>query len=153
MSGTSMSSPATSGGMAVILQANPNLSVDELRNIVFSTARNDQITGNLVARDSMSTIWGWGKLDVLKAVNEAVRRVGIEQVEELRTPLKIFPNPASSNVYINTLCGEVQTLSVYSMDGRLMLQQPIHTEATLDVSAWNKGVYVIKVGSRTGKLI
>jgi hypothetical protein len=34
-----------------------------------------------------------------------------------------------------------------------MLQQPIHTEATLDVSAWNKGVYVIKVGSRTGKLI
>ncbi len=153
MSGTSMSSPATSGGMAVILQANPNLSVDELRNIVFSTARNDQITGNLVARDSMSTIWGWGKLDVLKAVNEAVRRVGIEQVEELRTPLKIFPNPASNNVYINTLCGEVQTLSVYSMDGRLMLQQPIHTEATLDVSAWNKGVYIIKVGSRTGKLI
>lgn len=153
MSGTSMSSPATSGAMALILQANPALTVDELRDIVFSNARNDNFTGPLVARDSMSVVWGWGKLDALKCINEAIRRVSINQVETLRTPLKVFPNPATSSVYINTACGEMQTLEVYTIDGRRVLQQPIHTEATLDVSRWNNGVYILRVGSRTEKLV
>ena len=120
---------------------------------MFSNARNDNFTGPLVARDSMSVVWGWGKLDALKCVNEAIRRVSINQVETLRTPLKVFPNPATSSVYINTACGEMQTLEVYTIDGRRVLQQPIHTEATIDVSRWNNGVYILRVGSRTEKLV
>lgn len=153
MSGTSMSSPATTGAMALILQANPNLSVNDLREIVFTTARNDAYTGPLVASDSMSFYWGWGKLDVLKAVNEAIRRVSVTEVEENRNPLKVYPNPTSDKVYINTVCGEEQTLSVYTVDGRLMMQTPVRTETTIDVSGWRKGVYILRVGSRTEKMV
>lgn len=153
MSGTSMSSPATTGAMALILQANPNLSVDELREIVFTSARNDAATGPLVANDSMSLIWGWGKLDVLKAVNQAIRRVSVEEVEESRNPLKVYPNPTSDKLYINTVCGEEQMLSIYTIDGRLQMETPVRTETTLDVSNWRKGVYILRVGSRTEKFI
>lgn len=153
MSGTSMSSPAVTGVVALLLQANPNISVDQIRHCIFTTARNDSKTGPLVARDSMDYRWGWGKIDARKAINEALRLVSINQVEGLRTPLKVYPNPASGRVTVMTLCGERQTLNVYTIDGRLVMQMPVEMEATLDVSNWQRGVYILRVGSRTEKLI
>ena len=153
MSGTSMSCPAVTGVVALMLQANPALSVDQVREILFSTARNDSLTGPLVAEGRMDVHWGWGKVDALKAVNECVRRVSINEVESSRTPLKVFPNPTTGMVSIHTSCGEQQTLSVYNIDGRLVLQTPVTTDITLDVSSWNQGIYILRIGSRTEKLI
>ena len=153
MSGTSMSSPAVTGVVALMLQANPSLSVDEIREIIFTTARNDSITGPLVANDSMDVHWGWGKIDALRAVNECVRRVSVNEVESLRTPLKVYPNPATGMVTIHTGCGEQQTLTVYTIDGRLVRQMPVSIETTLDVSSWDMGIYILRVGSRTEKLV
>lgn len=153
MSGTSMSSPAATGVVALLLQANPNISVDQIRHSIFSTARNDNITGQLVANGTMDAHWGWGKIDALKAVNKAISLVGIDQVENLRTPLKVYPNPASSTVRVMTLCGERQTLQVYAADGRLILQTPVVQEAILDINNWQRGVYILRVGSRIEKLI
>lgn len=153
MSGTSMSCPSVTGIVALLLQANPRISVDQIRHCIFTTARNDTLTGPLVARDSMDYRWGWGKIDALRAINKAISLVGINQVEELRTPLKVFPNPATSTVQVMTLCGESQLLKVYSVDGRLVMQTPVVQETTLDVSGWQRGVYILRVGSRTEKLI
>ncbi len=153
MSGTSMSGPAVTGVVALILQANPQLSVDQIREIIFSTARNDSITGPLVANDSMDLRWGWGKIDALRAVNKALSMVSINQVEDLRTPLKVYPNPASATVTVKTLCGEQQTLKVYTIDGRLVMQTPVYQEATLNLDGWARGVYILRVGSRSEKLI
>lgn len=153
MSGTSMSCPAVTGVVALLLQANPDLSVDELREIIFTTARNDSLTGPLVARDSMDVHWGWGKIDALRAVNEAVRRVGINEVETLRLPLKVYPNPATGSVTVHTGCGERQELTVYSVDGRMVMQIPVQTQTTLDISSWVPGVYILRAGSRTEKLV
>ena len=79
--------------------------------------------------------------------------VSINQVEELRTPLKVYPNPATSTVRIMTLCGERQTLKVFSMDGRLIMQTPVDLETTIDINGWQPGVYILRIGSRTEKLI
>lgn len=153
MSGTSMSCPAATGVVALMLQANPMLTVDQIRSILFSTARNDSKTGPLVARDSMDYRWGWGKIDALRAVNAALHLVSINQVENLRTPLKVYPNPASQSVTLKTLCGEPQTLLVYSTDGRLVMQRTVSQETSIDLSHWTPGVYILRVGSRTEKLV
>ncbi len=153
MSGTSMSCPATTGIVALLLQANPRLSVDQVRYSIFSTARNDSLTGPLVACDSMDTRWGWGKIDARRAVNKALSLVSINQVEELRTPLKVFPNPATQSVRVLTYCGERQMLKVYSIDGRMVMQTPVEQETTLNVGSWPRGVYILRVSSRTEKLV
>lgn len=153
MSGTSMSSPAVSGIVALILQANPDLSPDQVRDIIVTTARNDIRTGALIANDSADLRWGWGKIDALRAVNKALTMVGIQQVETNRTPLRLFPNPATAQVTVLTGCGEQQTLDIYSVDGRHVMQAPVSIEATLDISHLNPGVYIVRVGSRTEKLI
>ena len=153
LSGTSMSSPAVTGIVALLLQANPDLSTDAIREIITSTARNDDKTGPLLASDSADTRWGWGKIDALAAINEAISRVGIRQAEEQRLPLHLFPNPSQGSVTVNTGCGESQTLQVYTVSGSRVLEMPVSTEATFDVSRWTPGVYIVRVGSRTEKLI
>jgi len=153
LSGTSMSSPAVTGIVALLLQANPDLTVAEVREIITTTARNDDKTGPLLANDSADVRWGWGKIDALAAVNEAISRVGIRQAEEQRLPLHIYPNPAQNSITINTGCGEQQTLQVYTIGGNLVLETPVTTESTINISNWNRGVYIVRVGSRTEKLI
>lgn len=153
MSGTSMSSPSVTGIVALMLQANPRLYVEQIRKIICTTARNDDKTGPLLARDSASVRWGWGKIDALKAVNASIERVSIQTAEEARLPLHIMPNPAKGQVRVNTGCGEVQTLHIYSIDGREVKQVKVATEANIDVTGWPEGIYIIKAGSRVGKMI
>ena len=91
--------------------------------------------------------------DALAAVNEAISRVGIQQAEMHRLPLHLSPNPATGSVTVNTGCGEQQMLQVYGINGRLMMEMPVRTETTIDVSHWTRGLYIVRVGSRIEKLI
>ena len=153
MSGTSMSCPSVTGVVALILQANPLLSVDQVRDIITTNARNDDYTGPLQEHDSTSVRWGWGKVDALKCVNDAVHRVSIQDAEELRLPLQVYPNPVSNIATVLTGCGESQTMTVYSVDGRTVFSQQVQEQATIDLTTWNNGIYIVKVGSRTAKII
>ena len=141
------------GIVALILQANPDLSVDEIRDIITSTARNDAITGPLVANDSADRRWGWGKIDALRAVNAAISHASLEQAEHYRLPLHVYPNPATGRLTINTGCGEPVTATIYGVDGRTVTRLQITQETSIDVSSWPKGVYILSVGSRTEKMI
>lgn len=153
MSGTSMSSPAATGIVALVLQANPLLSTNQVRDIITSTARNDDKTGPLHDADSASDRWGWGKINALAAVNKAMQTVSIEQSEELRLPLFVYPNPATTSFTVVAGHGEPQTMSVYAIDGRTVLEQTVTERATVDVSHLQRGVYLVRMGSRTAKII
>lgn len=68
-SGTSMASPFAAGTAALILDANPDLSPDEVREIMTSTTEDWGLEGDDVD-------YGWGRLQVHQAVAEALRRAG-----------------------------------------------------------------------------
>jgi subtilisin family serine protease len=65
--GTSQAAPHVSGAVALMLQADPTLSVDRIRGDLILSARPDPVYAP--AAGLPSTTWGWGKLDVLGAVN------------------------------------------------------------------------------------
>lgn len=150
MSGTSMSGPVVSGIVALMLEANPNISVDKVRDIIFRTAVNDQETGNLIANDSISPRWGHGKINAMACVNAALDQLSIEEALERDIQLLVYPNPATTQITIQTNTNLPCQISVYSIDGRKVAQTTAYAEASMDVTKWGKGVFVIQCNDRTG---
>ena len=129
---------------------------------VISSISAWQQGGSYAAKDTM-TVEGqryiWSEMSGTSMSSPAVtgavaiRPVGINQVETLRPKLRIFPNPATGSVRVMTLCGERQMLEIYTVEGRLVMQTPVEAETTLDLSGWKGGLYILRVGSRSEKLI
>lgn len=64
MTGTSMSAPHVAGVVALLLQANRELTQDQIRDLLVGTARADVHTGACP-----NTEWGSGKLDAMAAID------------------------------------------------------------------------------------
>ncbi len=64
-SGTSMASPHVNGVIALMYEANPDLSVEQVKEIIFSTAFNLGSPGE-------DNQYGWGMIDAFEAVQEAL---------------------------------------------------------------------------------
>ncbi len=155
MSGTSMSGPAVTGIVALMLQADPTLTVDQIKQYLCSSARNDGQTGPLHERDSMSDAWGWGKADALAAVNEVLARVDIDRAdgEWFEKSLQLYPNPAGDRVTVYTGCHTPQTVTLYTTGGAVVLSQQVTMEGNLNLSTLPHGIYVVRCGARTARLV
>lgn len=95
-SGTSMSSPVVAGVCALILEANPYLSAQQVKDIIIETARTDNFTGVIPVNGS--TRWGWGKLNAYDAVKLALITVGTEVMEN-EIPWSLYPNPVNESIH------------------------------------------------------
>ena len=62
MSGTSMSCPTVSGIIALWLQADPTLTLDDIKEVLAATSRNDEFTVDDPIR------WGYGKIDAAAGI-------------------------------------------------------------------------------------
>lgn len=89
-SGTSMSGPSVAGVVALMLQANPNLYAEEVKEILKATARLDNNTGQIGPNGDLH--WGWGKVNAYAAVRMAEMKSGGVTIRE-KAPFLFYPNP------------------------------------------------------------
>jgi bacillopeptidase F len=84
-SGTSQAAPHVAGAMALIMSANPTLSIEELYNILLSSSNQESLLepndgenscGGIAWNTFPNYIYGYGRLDALAAVNQA--KTGLE---------------------------------------------------------------------------
>lgn len=68
--GTSMATPATTGVIALMLQADPSLNAAKIKRLLWRTAKNDNFTG-----PAISYKFGYGKLNALEAVKAVKENV------------------------------------------------------------------------------
>lgn len=88
ISGTSMATPHVAGAIALLLQANPNLSIQDMKDLLADTARQEQHMGTLP-----NDLYGEGIINIYQAVTEtayAGQLKGTVQTEDGNdVPIKI----------------------------------------------------------------
>ncbi|MBP6312718.1 MAG: S8 family peptidase [Flavobacteriales bacterium] len=143
-SGTSMSAPATTGVVALILEADPTLTPADVRDILRQTARVDQNTGTIPTGGS--TRWGYGKVNAYQAVIDVLGVVGVDENSMER--ISVWPNPTSSelNISVDPRSGIV-LLKVVDITGRVVQTSTYNSAEVISLSTatWSAGVYGIRI--------
>ena len=120
MSGTSMATPVATGAIALLLQKNPGLTIDQVRSILFRNTTKDEFTGQHGALPN--NLWGYGKLDIFAAITDLKT-----ETEQTRTtqPAEFalypnYPNPFNPTTTIRySLRQEAHvTVSVFNTTGQ-----------------------------------
>jgi subtilisin family serine protease len=116
-SGTSMSAPAVTGIVALLLQAAPELTAAEVKDLLRNTARRDNYTGTVPPEGS--TRWGQGKVNAYAAMRELL---GLTMVNEVvgRDAI-LWPNPATEDIRVQLLNGAGgAAISLLDASGRVV---------------------------------
>ena len=99
-SGTSMACPVVSGIVALWLQANPDLTLTEIKDVMEHSARHDSFTTKNTER------WGYGKIDAAK---------GIEYI------LQTYPSAIQCIDYATT---HLDNNQLFDLQGRRLTKAP-----------------------------
>lgn len=141
LSGTSMSSPAVAGVVALMLQVNPWLHAREIKEILWATIRLDDKTGDIDEQGHVR--WGRGKVNAYAAVRMAELHVGTRQVSVV-APFQYYPNPAlNKQLVVET--NESVTVRMISVQGVECLgEMEIQAKGTLELHHLKPGVYFLE---------
>ena len=149
--GTSMASPHVAGAIALWLEADPDLTIDDVKDIIAQTAYKDQYTD--LEPDQVKV--GAGKFDAYEGLKEVIRRKldGIGNINADDNRLVIAP--VGEREFKVFLAGaENITTKVYTTMGACVLSQSaVGNEDTINLSSLTPGYYIVNVGGRHSKCI
>lgn len=138
LSGTSMSSPMVTGIVALMLQANKNLTPEQVKEIITTTSRTDSFTGDVPNYD-----WGYGKIDALNAVKKALQLVGLESIG-MESDVRMFPNPTNGVLYVENIPSDCEFITIHDICGR-EIKRFESPNNSLDVKMIPNGIYLLKL--------
>jgi minor extracellular serine protease Vpr len=143
LSGTSMSAPMVSGVAALILEADPTLSAEAVKDILINSARTDGLTGDIPPEGHIR--WGHGKLDALNAL-QGLNNVSVTNITTSQND--IYPNPASDVVYVIKDLEGNETYQFRGIDGKLIRAGQFDESISLDDVA--DGMYILSIENTNG---
>ncbi|MDG2311067.1 MAG: S8 family peptidase [Flavobacteriales bacterium] len=146
LSGTSMSGPAVAGVVALMLEANPELTPADIRSILETTAREDEDTGTLPAMGDH--VWGHGKVTASQAVLASLSWDSSLSLSDfvIESPT-VYPNPAHEQLWFSGLPSGESTWEVFDIHGQLCQSGQTFHLTSIDVSGLHAGLYIIQIRS------
>jgi subtilisin family serine protease len=166
-SGTSMAGPHVAGLVALMISADSTLAgdVDRIESIIEQTAigrTTDQNCGGVSGMTIPNNTYGFGVIDALAAVNQAIITAGVENELNSSGKTEIFPNPFNNQFWVKLEGFKGNTVfELYSADGRLIEQRNWdinwHSLRKININEIPVGVYFYKIydnqTSTQGKLM
>lgn len=153
MNGTSMACPVVTGTVALWLQANPDLTPDDVKAIMKKTARHDSYCKNTEWNSS----WGYGKIDAYNGLKEAIRmRTAIHQTYNTAAPITLQKDDDSWKVLFNN-DESYADIRIVSMNGQVVenrhITAPHHgDEQIVSLQNLTPGVYLFQVNTTASSL-
>ena len=71
-------------------------------------------------------------------------------VTELSTVTNLYPNPATGNFTVEG--ANVAKVEVYNLVGQKVFEQQGNKVVNIDVSSWNKGLYLVNITNENGSV-
>lgn len=165
-SGTSMAGPHVAGVVALMISADSTLAgdVDRIENIIEQTATqrtSSQNCGGVSGMTIPNNTYGYGIINALNAVNEAVNTASTGNIEA-GGQAQVFPNPTLNSIWVKLEGFRNETyFDLYSIDGKFIKQEkwvlPWTNIKQVDLQNLPTGVYFYKVYDRNssfqGKIV
>lgn len=121
---------------------------------VLAGATSNSITVNSAGNYKVVATSQYGCSKTSSVVNVTIGtgcRIASIDEPEMEKTFKFYPNPASSQITIESELGEVQ---IFNAIGALVLQKTLESSVeTLNIAELKPGVYFIKIGQKTLRLI
>ena len=149
--GTSMSSPYMAGVAALWLEANPNLSHQEIKEIAMQTAINDEACneGNYYINEGRQA--GAGKIDAYAGLKYIL---GENEATLVKTPEEktfLIRRNSGTSYEIFQAGASAVTATLYNMEGKVITSaQATGTTTAITLPNGSKGIYILRVSSNKG---
>ncbi len=145
LTGTSMATPYVAGVIALWLEADPQLSVSDVKEIIASTAIKDKYVTN-----GNSIAWGNGKIDAYKGLKEVLNRA-VTALRPVSADKDFMLRQQGKQVEVFVAGEKSLSAKLYDLGGRVVAKAAcVGNRLVLDASAATSGVYVLRLeGSET----
>ena len=143
-SGTSMSAPVVAGIIALWLQAKPDLSPQDVKEVLSRSCRQPE-----EHLDYPNNVYGYGEIDAYRGLLEVLSLTGIEGIS-LHQPsgVQVIPAEGGLRILFDTVNTEPVRIRVYDLSGRCVHACQLATgnsEAFVALPTTISGIYAVQV--------
>ena len=144
--GTSLSSPAVAGTIALWLQAVPTLSPEDVMEVIAATSiRHDP------SLSYPNNTWGYGEIDAYRGLLHLLKLDSVRDISLSPSAARMGMSPEGLlTISLPSAASRPFTVCVYSVGGQLLHQTTLaagNDSYTLALQHLNKGVYAIQINS------
>ena len=145
--GTSMSTPVVAGVIALWLQAKPDLTPEEVREVMRRSCRHPE-----EKYDYPNNVYGFGEIDAYRGLLEVLSLSGIEGIS-LHQPkgVEVIPVEGGLRLVFDREVAEPVRVRVYNLSGRCVADQttpdPSYLGGEVALPYVLSGIYVVQVES------
>lgn len=147
MTGTSQASPFVAGVIATWLEANPQLSPEDIQLVLQKTSRADSYTGTCP-----NSTYGYGKIDALAGIGEVLSPTAIDRVNTGEKPYRLYRDGI-----LFTEQSEATAIVLTSPDGIVRYRATVEavpgTRIEWQASGVPAGLYILRIGNHSEKIL
>ena len=145
--GTSFAAPCVTGAIALMLQANHQLTPSKVLTILKNSARVDAKTGNIPSNGSNN--WGWGKINTYEAFKLAFA-TAINDQDFVNNKAIIYPNPFTNSIQLLNN-QENLWVEIYNISEQILFSKNILPNESISLAHLPTGIYLLKATNELGK--
>jgi len=151
-SGTSMACPVAAGVIALWLQANPNLTRDDIMGVLQRTSRHPEED-----MDYPNNKYGYGEIDAYRGLLDILGITAIKEISQHEPhDARIWASNDLLHIVFDKEPTRPVSVTIYTTGGTRVYQNSINTkqsDVTLPLPTLSKGIYVVQLGEMGSSLI